>query len=264
MWESMLGSCTIVIIAHRLSTIQKVQTVMVMSGGQIVEQGGHAELLQNDGGHYATMLQSIAGGVPQVGNTASMAPTETGEEADGTDQCGQEIAYPKDSHTPTSVAAEDQEESPAHLDIELGVKPAVGPTHETGVLRRLWSISKAEMPAVGLGITASALCGIVLPLFGFLLASVVSVLYLPNHLEMRQRVSFWCWIFIAVGMRPVNYDVGSDNIPTSLPQCRGGCLSDASRLRILPGVLGPDANQESSGSAVQCNHASRDCLVSII
>lgn len=46
---------TVLIIAHRLSAVRDVQRIVVVDRGQIVEQGSHAELLNLEAGHYASL-----------------------------------------------------------------------------------------------------------------------------------------------------------------------------------------------------------------
>tara|TARA_B100000949_G_scaffold234775_1_gene254992 strand:- start:6130 stop:7017 length:888 start_codon:yes stop_codon:yes gene_type:complete len=46
--EKMMQNRTSIVIAHRLSTIQNADTIVVMSKGEIVEQGTHEELMKSD------------------------------------------------------------------------------------------------------------------------------------------------------------------------------------------------------------------------
>jgi ATP-binding cassette subfamily B multidrug efflux pump len=63
--QSSLGTLmegkTVIAIAHRLSTIARMDRLIVLEHGRIVEQGSHAELLAH-GGHYATLWRRQSGG----------------------------------------------------------------------------------------------------------------------------------------------------------------------------------------------------------
>ena len=53
---------TVIIVAHRLSAVRDAHRIVVMERGQIVEQGGHAELLDRVDGHYARLHRLQQGG----------------------------------------------------------------------------------------------------------------------------------------------------------------------------------------------------------
>jgi ATP-binding cassette subfamily B protein len=50
--EKMMNIGTMLIVAHRLSTIQHADKILVISHGQILEQGNHFELLKKQGAYY--------------------------------------------------------------------------------------------------------------------------------------------------------------------------------------------------------------------
>ena len=57
----LMNGKTTIVIAHRLSTLSKMDRILVFDNGQIIEDGTHDELIQNNG-HYATMWHMQAGG----------------------------------------------------------------------------------------------------------------------------------------------------------------------------------------------------------
>lgn len=60
LWKLMKGRTSIV-IAHRLSTIAKLDRIVVLDNGKIIEQGSHSELLANNG-IYAKLWSHQSGG----------------------------------------------------------------------------------------------------------------------------------------------------------------------------------------------------------
>ena len=49
---------TSIVIAHRLATVKKVDTIIVLDAGEIVEKGTHADLLKNKEGHYRNLYDA--------------------------------------------------------------------------------------------------------------------------------------------------------------------------------------------------------------
>jgi len=65
---------TVIAIAHRLSTIARMDRLVVLEAGRIVEQGTHTELLRR-GGHYEKLWRHQSGGF--LANELTPEPEET-------------------------------------------------------------------------------------------------------------------------------------------------------------------------------------------
>jgi ATP-binding cassette subfamily B multidrug efflux pump len=59
------------VIAHRLSTIRNADSIVVMDGGRIVEQGSHAELLGREGFYYDLYNSQFTGAWTESGSGAA-------------------------------------------------------------------------------------------------------------------------------------------------------------------------------------------------
>jgi ATP-binding cassette subfamily B multidrug efflux pump len=59
--DTLMAGKTVIAIAHRLSTIARMDRLIVLDHGHIVEQGSHEELLRA-GGHYASLWRRQSGG----------------------------------------------------------------------------------------------------------------------------------------------------------------------------------------------------------
>jgi ATP-binding cassette, subfamily B, multidrug efflux pump len=59
--DTLMTGKTVIAIAHRLSTIARMDRLVILDRGRIVEQGTHAELLRS-GGHYSELWRRQSGG----------------------------------------------------------------------------------------------------------------------------------------------------------------------------------------------------------
>jgi ABC-type multidrug transport system ATPase subunit len=73
---------TTIVIAHRLSTIQKMDRIIVVDGGKIVEQGSHKELLEKENSLYKKLWELQAGGFLKSSSEEKEDELEPEEEED--------------------------------------------------------------------------------------------------------------------------------------------------------------------------------------
>lgn len=63
--DNLMRDKTVIVIAHRLSTIMKMDRIVVIDGGAIIEDGTHAKLLRRKDGIYRKLWNLQAGGFIQ-------------------------------------------------------------------------------------------------------------------------------------------------------------------------------------------------------
>ena len=60
--NNLMKDKTVIVIAHRLSTIQKMDRIVVIDKGRIIEEGTHETLTKKQKGHYKKLWELQAGG----------------------------------------------------------------------------------------------------------------------------------------------------------------------------------------------------------
>ncbi len=63
--EELMQNKTVIIIAHRLSTIMKMDKIMVIENGEIIEKGSHKELINKKDSTYKKLREIQSGGFLQ-------------------------------------------------------------------------------------------------------------------------------------------------------------------------------------------------------
>jgi ATP-binding cassette subfamily B multidrug efflux pump len=70
--STLMAGKTVIAIAHRLSTIARMDRLVVLDRGRIVEQGTHDQLLRLNG-HYAALWRRQSGGFIDAGEASQAA-----------------------------------------------------------------------------------------------------------------------------------------------------------------------------------------------
>lgn len=66
-------------------------------------------------------------------------------------------------------------------------------------LRRLVYLNKPEIPILLLGVVAAVANGLVLPIFGILISSIIKTFFEPKH-QLRKDSEFWALMFVVLGL----------------------------------------------------------------
>ncbi len=105
--EQLLGLMqgkTVIAISHRLSTIARMDRLIVLEAGRIVEEGSHEELLRS-GGHYAKLWRHQSGGFLPHDIVAEETEVEPSGETPSADVAPQAQPEPSTDDAPVATRA---------------------------------------------------------------------------------------------------------------------------------------------------------------
>ncbi|XP_024197523.1 ABC transporter B family member 3 isoform X1 [Rosa chinensis] len=206
--DRVMVSRTTVIVAHRLSTVRNADTIAVINRGKIVEQGPHSELVKVPDGAYSQLirLQQISSVSEQNSQNVQEIRPLSNSRRDRSPRLSplQSISRGSSGNT-----------SPHSFSISHGAPTVIGvleiaPTephilaasselHPEVSLSRLAYLNKPEIPVLILGTIAAAINGVILPIFGVLISSIIKTFFEPPH-RLQKDSKFWSLIFILLGV----------------------------------------------------------------
>ncbi|RZS04229.1 hypothetical protein BHM03_00034534 [Ensete ventricosum] len=199
--ETIMTNRTTIVVAHRLSTIKNADTISVVSRGELVEQGSHAELIKDPNGAYSQLIRLQ--GFDEQGE-GSMIPQSDAMDLSyvtrsGSSSLSSRISIGRRSSSlgrSRRNSTQDSRPEGDRLHDEAADDEA---TDRKASVRRLAYLNKPETPVLVLGSIAAAINGVIFPAFGIVFSSVLKTFYEPPD-ELRKGSRFWAVMFALLGL----------------------------------------------------------------
>ncbi|RYQ89515.1 hypothetical protein Ahy_B09g096111 isoform I [Arachis hypogaea] len=196
---------TTVVVAHRLSTVRNAEMIAVIHRGKMVEQGTHLELLKDPEGAYSQLVRLQQVNKESKESADHQSKNELSSESFR--QSSQRKSLQRSISRGSSIGNSSRHSFNVSFGLPTGVN-APDPDHERFEakeevpevpLLRLATLNKPEIPVLLIGCLAAVGNGVIFPIFGVLLSSVIKTFYEPFH-EMRKDSRFWSLMFVVLGL----------------------------------------------------------------
>lgn len=185
---------TTIIIAHRLSTIRNADVIAVVQDGQIMESGSHGELMENENGLYTSLvlLQQTEEEKTNEDASTDISPPSLVSNMDVNNASSRRLSIVSRSSSQNSV-------TPSRVSLTAG-ENALVEEQELPVpsFRRLLALNLPEWKQASIGCLGAIIFGGVQPLYAFTMGSMISIYFLADHNEIKEKIRIYSLSFLGL------------------------------------------------------------------
>ncbi|EXB47719.1 ABC transporter B family member 15 [Morus notabilis] len=244
---------TTIIIAHRLSTIRNADIIAVVQNGHVMETGSHDELIQRDDGLYTSLvrLQQTEKQKSPEEYSSSHATSSSISSIDMNNTSSRRLSILSRSSSANSARAY----STAGDDVVQEEMKLPVPS-----FRRLLALNLPEWKEALLGGSSATLFGSVQPVYAFAMGSMISVYFLTDHDEIKEKTRIYALCFLGLAIFSLLINVCQHYNFAYM----GECLTKRVRERMLSKILTFEVgwfDQDENSTGAVCSRLAKDANV---
>ncbi|KAJ4960390.1 hypothetical protein NE237_020300 [Protea cynaroides] len=227
---------TTIVIAHRLSTIRNADVIAVVKNGQVMETGSHDELIQYENGLYSSLVR--------LQHTTTIASTYSNLTF-GDSNNNNSISRS------SSVRSENKDDNYGSEDEKTVSVPS---------FRRLLILNLSEWKQASLGCVNAMLFGAVQPVYAFVMGSMISVYFSPEHSEIKSKTRSYSLFFVFLAAFSLVINI----IQHYNFAAMGEYLTKRIREKMLSKILTFEVgwfDQDDNSTGAVCSRLSKDANV---
>ncbi|KAL6899211.1 hypothetical protein ACP4OV_005869 [Aristida adscensionis] len=187
---------TSIIIAHRLSTIQNANMIVIMQSGEVKEMGTHNELIAHENGLYASLNRL----------------QHTKDVGEATVVCGVDNIFAVVEQSNNNISKEFSCASQSRSACSVGNleddKNSKKPNLNVPSLRRLFMLNAPEWKQALMGCFSAILVGSIQPVNAYAMASILSVYFLTDHDEIKEKTRIYAIFFVSLAVLSFLLNIG--------------------------------------------------------
>ncbi|MBA0697526.1 hypothetical protein Goari_021064 [Gossypium aridum] len=242
-----------IIIAHRLSTIRNADLIAVVQKGQVIEIGSHDQLMENDIGHYASLVH-----LQQIEKEKTLDEANSNLSTCASSSISNIDIYSRSSHRLSFVSRSSSANSFTQNHTLLAGESIVEEKKlPVPSFRRLLALNLPEWRQAIMGCLSAILFGAVQPVYAFSLGSTVSVYFLTDHNEIKEKTKIYALCFLGLSVFTLLINIGQHYNFAYM----GEYLTKRIRERMLSKILTFEIgwfDQDENSSGAVCSKLAKD------
>ncbi|XP_060959020.1 ABC transporter B family member 15-like [Cannabis sativa] len=195
---------TTIVIAHRLSTVRNADIIAVVQNGHVMETGSHNNLIDREDGLYASLIRLQQMEKHKTLEEPSSSTTTTrhiGSSSISSMELNNTSSRRLSLVSRSSSANNSARFSLTGNDNVLETESSgSGRSLSVPSFRRLLGMNVPEWKQASLGCLSAVLFGAVQPVYAFAMGSMISVFFLPNHDEIKEKTRIYALCFLGLAI----------------------------------------------------------------